>query len=77
MRSDVVVVGLHPRYEFLGAHRAVKAPHYLCPLAECPVQPFKDVVVRLRLEILKTDVRILDGFRNIIKFGLDCLLICL
>lgn len=60
MWSDVIVIDLHPRYKFLRSNIAVKAPEYLRPLPERSIQPLKDVVVRLCLEVLESQVRVID-----------------
>ena len=45
MRSDVVVVSLHPGGEVLGAQLAVEASHDLRPLPECPITGIKTDII--------------------------------
>ena len=75
MGPDVVVVNLHPRAELVCADLVRQAPHHLRPLPEGAVQPLHDVVVRLGLEVLQPEVRVLDECGDVEELRLDRLLV--
>jgi len=74
---DVVVVDLHPRAELVCPDLVRQAAHHLCPLPEGAVQPPRDVVVGLGLEVLQPEVGVLDERGLVTKHVLNCILICL
>ena len=75
MWTDVVVIRLHSRSEGFSTDSTVKAPDYLGAFPECPVQAFKDVIVRLRLKVFKSDMGVLDSAEPV-ELILNSLLVC-
>ena len=75
MWPDIVVIDLHSGYKLLRSDIAIKAPEYLRPLPEGSIQPFEDIVIRLRLEVLEPHVWVGDWFSCIIELVFDCIFI--